>query len=75
MLKQLSRAWQPVTDLTRSRDSQHLVLAAGAALVVLQLLFRAWVLYPSWFFLDDYNLLHDARQGPGVALGGTIGAR
>ena len=67
MLKQLSRAWQPVTDLTRSRDSQHLVLAAGAVLVVLQLLFRAWVLYPSWFFLDDYNLLHDARQGPGVA--------
>ena len=67
MLKQLSRAWQPVTDLTRSRDRQHLVLAAGGVLVILQLLFRAWMLYPSWFFLDDYNLLHDAREGPGLA--------
>jgi hypothetical protein len=45
-------------------DSTRLVVGCGVLLVLCQLAFRAWALYPSWFFLDDYNLLHDAVGHP-----------
>lgn len=45
-------------------ESTRVVLGAGVLLVLCQLAFRAWVLYPSWFFLDDYNLLRDATRRP-----------
>jgi hypothetical protein len=38
------------------------VALVGLGLVLAQLGFRAWQLYPSWFFLDDYNLLNDATH-------------
>jgi hypothetical protein len=53
---------------TEARRSPHpgsteqLVLACAALLVGAQVIFRGWALYPSWFFTDDYRLLHDARS-------------
>ena len=37
------------------------VSQVGLAMVVLHLLFRAWASLNSWFYLDDYKLLFDAR--------------
>ena len=40
---------------------RHPVVLVGLAMGAAQLLFRAWAVYPSWFFADDYVLLHDAQ--------------
>lgn len=45
-------------------QSTHLVVAAGAGLILAMLIFRGWALFRSFFYLDDYNLLisaHGAR--------------
>jgi hypothetical protein len=46
----------------KSQDRARRVTFAAAAMVVVQLAFRAWVLFPSWFLYDDYSFLHDARR-------------
>jgi hypothetical protein len=38
------------------------VLAAASLLILVQAGFRAWALYPSWFFTDDFRLLYDAQH-------------
>jgi hypothetical protein len=43
-------------------DTGRLVLLAGLCMVVGQLVFRAWALYPSFFYLDDYSLLLEAQD-------------
>ena len=43
-------------------DRRRLVWGAAALLISVQLGFRAWALYPSWFFVDDYRLMLDARS-------------
>lgn len=40
------------------------MVLAGAVLIALQLGVRAWQLYPSWFYADDYRLLDDATGTP-----------
>jgi hypothetical protein len=47
-----------------------MVLGAAVLLIVVQLAFRAWALYPSWFYLDDLLLLDDASGAltPGYLL-------
>ncbi|WP_457205837.1 hypothetical protein [Nocardioides sp. P5_C9_2] len=35
----------------------------GVVLVLAHVAFRAWALVPSWFYLDDYNLLYDTTTG------------
>lgn len=56
-----SRAYRATVALIASIERTRLVLVVGAFLIVVSLFFRAWAVYPGWFFLDDYNLLHDAR--------------
>lgn len=45
----------------RTRTGIHPVVAVGAGLVALQLLFRAWALFPAWFSADDFMLIGQAR--------------
>lgn len=46
----------------REVGARDLVLGAAALLIALQLGFRAWALYGSWFYLDDFQMLDDARR-------------
>jgi hypothetical protein len=64
LLVQESRVRERVDAPAATTGSARLIGGAGVVLVLCQLAFRAWVLYPSWFFLDDYNLLHDATHRP-----------
>jgi hypothetical protein len=64
LLLQESRVRERMDAPAGASESARLVLGAGVVLILCQLAFRAWVLYPSWFFLDDYNLLHDATRRP-----------
>lgn len=61
MLKQVSAGWTRV-GLPVLVARRRVVIGAAVVLILAQLAFRAWVLYPSWFFLDDYNLLNDAQD-------------
>lgn len=36
------------------------MVGVGLLMVIAQVTLRAWALYPSWFYLDDYNLLREA---------------
>ena len=63
MRKGLWQSYGPAVGRESRAAGTRLVLAAGAVMILLQLGFRAWVLFPSWFFLDDYNLLNDALEG------------
>jgi len=51
-------------DLAHGPDTPRLVLVAAVALVAAHGGFRAWALFGSWFYTDDYRLLYDARQSP-----------
>ncbi len=57
----------PSPGLIRSLRSSR-VVQAGVGMVLLQLGFRAWVVYGSWFHIDDFNyisrMVHD---GPTLA--------
>lgn len=50
----------------RTRDTDRdwhgdVVFPGGALLIAAFVAFRAWTLYPSWFYADDQRLLIDAR--------------
>ncbi len=61
MLRFGSTVRQRLISAARTSETAHLVVGAGLLLIIGQLAFRAWALYPSFFFLDDYNLLIDAQ--------------
>lgn len=45
-------------------NSTQYVVPAGAALVLVLLAYRAWMLWGSYFFTDDYRLMLDAHDQP-----------
>lgn len=56
-------------DRPPTTGARPLVLGACAILVAAHLALRAWALYPSWFYLDDLQMLDDAeRSGLGAGL-------
>ncbi|MCW2867301.1 MAG: hypothetical protein JWR20_1489 [Marmoricola sp.] len=61
----VARLGRRLARLARSPEEHRLVLGAGVALVAVQLGLRAWALFPSWFYGDDYILLIRARAGLG----------
>ncbi len=68
MLRFGSTVRQWLSSAARASDSAQFIVGTGLAMVFVQLLIRAWALFPSWFYLDDYNLLLDA-QGHRLDLG------
>lgn len=64
MRKLFTRAGQWLAEADRSGHTRDLVLGASVLLILGQLGLRAWALYRSWFYLDDYNLLLDAQGVP-----------
>jgi hypothetical protein len=61
VLKIGSALRQRVADAARASDATQLVVGIGIVMIIAQLALRAWALFPSWFYLDDYNLLIDAQ--------------
>lgn len=59
----LARAYRSLPALATSPHSRQLVFAAAVVMILAQLGFRAWALYPSWFYSDDYLLLLRAKDG------------
>ncbi|CAN5270160.1 hypothetical protein BH09ACT12_BH09ACT12_35510 [soil metagenome] len=66
MRKLYTRAGQWLVEADRAGHTRDLVLGAAVLLVAAQLGLRAWALFPSWFYLDDYNLLLDAQSQSSV---------
>lgn len=64
MMSQQRRARPASLAGAVARDGARLVLPAGIVLVLLQLAFRAWAAWSSWFFLDDFVYLAEAPAGP-----------
>jgi hypothetical protein len=59
----------PSTDATSSRPAlrSSRVVQAAVGMVLVQLGFRAWATYSSWFTLDDYNFMSRmANDGAGL---------
>lgn len=52
----------------RDADKRQLVLGIAVLMISAQIGFRAWALYPSWFYTDDYTLMNQARvtSAPGL---------
>ncbi len=63
-MREIASRWrQLVVDATEGSDPARLVVGTGVLMVIAQLAFRAWALYPSWFYADDYQLLQQAGHG------------
>ena len=63
MRESVARWGRRLATIAASPERERLVLGAGVLLVLVQLGFRAWALYPSWFYGDDYILLLRAERG------------
>ena len=62
MRESLAGGRHRASELIRSQDMARLVPVVGGLMITAQVLFRAWAVYPAWFFLDDYNHLIAARS-------------
>lgn len=53
------------TSLARVRESvgsQRSIIVVAAVLLIGHSVFRAWILFPSYFYADDFNLLSEATR-------------
>lgn len=66
MRQRVSRAYRATAAIGGSDEAPRLVVAAGVVMILAQLGFRAWALFPSWFYLDDYKMLRDAQDHRGI---------
>src|SRR6476469_8525992 len=62
----LSGAGRLSGDPVSTPRASQLTMASAVVLVLAQLAFRAWAVFPSWFYLDDYHLLRDAQTSHSV---------
>ncbi len=54
-------AADPGPGARRAPSGRQLVLAVAVLMVAAHTAVRAWALYPSWYYTDDYRFLYDAR--------------
>ena len=64
----VAQGLRPMVASAGERDKRQLVLGVATLMIAAQIAFRAWALYPSWFYTDDYTLMNRARTTsfPGV---------
>ncbi len=66
MRQRVLRAHRATVALGGFDEAPRLIIAAGGLMILAQLGFRAWALFPSWFYLDDYKMLRDAQDHRGL---------
>ncbi len=66
MRQRVLRAHRATVTVGGVNENPRLIMASGGLMILAQLGFRAWALFPSWFYLDDYKMLRDAQDHRGL---------
>ncbi len=66
MRQRVTRAHRATVAPGSFNETPRLIMATGGLMILAQIGFRAWALFPSWFYLDDYKMLRDAQDHRGL---------